>query len=231
MENWYAICLNEWIFDPRIKNELNLLLYISSLSAERWYCFASNWHLSEKFWIHEVNISRKLKKLSDLWLLRMDYKMKDRQIISREIFIIGGISKNAKGVLSKMITPLIKNAKDNSTSINITSINNGAGGNLEILEKKKSEFSPWSTRYVFFDFLETIEKTGALEQVLDTERIEAIEKKLQEFRSSLGDNRAKLEIESFIAHHTTERTKFRNIILRLNTWLIISTKESWKSKK
>ncbi len=161
----------------------------------------------------------------------MDYKMKDRQIISREIFIIGGISKNAKGVLSKMITPLIKNAKDNSTSINITSINNGAGGNLEILEKKKSEFSPWSTRYVFFDFLETIEKTGALEQVLDTERIEAIEKKLQEFRSSLGDNRAKLEIESFIAHHTTERTKFRNIILRLNTWLIISTKESWKSKK
>ena len=72
----------------------------------------------------------------------MDYKMKDRQIISREIFIIGGISKNAKGVLSKMITPLIKNAKDNSTSINITSINNGAGGNLEILEKKKSEFSP-----------------------------------------------------------------------------------------
>ena len=40
MENGYSICFNEWALDQTIKNELGLLLIISSLSAEKGYCYA-----------------------------------------------------------------------------------------------------------------------------------------------------------------------------------------------
>ena len=46
MKNGYAICFNEWVLDNSIKNELRLLLIISSLCAEKGYCYASNEYLA-----------------------------------------------------------------------------------------------------------------------------------------------------------------------------------------
>jgi hypothetical protein len=66
LKNGYAICDNDWIFDKRIKSELPLLLYISSLTAEKGFCFAGNSHFSTRLDIHENTISRKIKKLEKL---------------------------------------------------------------------------------------------------------------------------------------------------------------------
>ena len=40
--NGYAICFNDWALDKSIKNELGLLLIISSLCAKEGYCYATN---------------------------------------------------------------------------------------------------------------------------------------------------------------------------------------------
>ena len=53
VKNGYSICFNEWALDKDINNELSLLLIISSLSAEKGYCFASNKYLADLFDIRE----------------------------------------------------------------------------------------------------------------------------------------------------------------------------------
>ena len=63
MNKGYSICLNIWALDKDIKNELGLLLIISSLCAEKGYCFASNKYLAELFDITDVSVSTKIKKL------------------------------------------------------------------------------------------------------------------------------------------------------------------------
>lgn len=63
MQEGYSICFNEWALDKEIKNELGLLLIISSLCAEKGYCFASNKYLSQLFDVPEQTISRKIKLL------------------------------------------------------------------------------------------------------------------------------------------------------------------------
>ena len=42
MNNGYSVCFNEWALDKEIKDELGLLLIISSLCAEKGYCWATN---------------------------------------------------------------------------------------------------------------------------------------------------------------------------------------------
>lgn len=85
MNNWYAICLNEWIFDDKIRGELSLLLYISCLTAESWYCYAWNEHFSKKFKISKTSISTKLKKLEKLWYIEIFYKKRWAEITERQI--------------------------------------------------------------------------------------------------------------------------------------------------
>ena len=85
MENGYAICFNEWALDKDIKNELGLLIIISSLSAEKGYCFASNKYLSELFGIEEETISRKLSKLVNKSYITIDYEKRGCEVVSRKI--------------------------------------------------------------------------------------------------------------------------------------------------
>lgn len=85
MKNGYSICFNEWALDKDINNELSLLLIISSLSAEKGYCFASNKYLADLFDIREETISRKLKKLCDKKYITIEYEKKGCEITNRII--------------------------------------------------------------------------------------------------------------------------------------------------
>lgn len=120
LKNWYAICDNDWIFDNKIKSELPLLLYISSLTAEKGYCFAGNLHLASKFKIHETSVSKKIKKLSNLWYINLEYKYRWCEVIDRKI----RLAKTPTVELQKCQSTISKNTKDNITSINNTSNNN-----------------------------------------------------------------------------------------------------------
>ena len=85
MENGYSICLNEWALDKEIKNELGLLLIISSLTAEKGYCYASNEYLASLFETTETTISKKIKLLETKQYIKINYRKRGCEIISREI--------------------------------------------------------------------------------------------------------------------------------------------------
>jgi DNA-binding MarR family transcriptional regulator len=120
MYGGYSICLNKWALDQDIKNELGLLLIISSLTAEKGYCFASNQRLAEIFETTEVSISRKLKKLVEKGYINIEYKKKGCQVINRKI----RLTKMLTDDYQKCYSTINKNVKDNNTSILILNNNN-----------------------------------------------------------------------------------------------------------
>ena len=121
MIDGYSLCFNQWALDKRIKNELNLLLMISSLTAKEGYCYASNEYFAKLFDEHPVNISKKIKKLEKLGYIKIEYKRIGYLVTGRKIRLakmLTAISKNANRTISK-------NAKYNNTSINNTNKNKG----------------------------------------------------------------------------------------------------------
>lgn len=138
MINGYSLCLNKWLFDKEIKDELALLIAISSLSAQYGYCFATNDYLAKEFNANTTTISRKLKKLEDKGYLKIEYKRNGNVITERKIYIneLYAVIKNDNGPLSKMITAVIKNDKDNIIMTN--NINN----NIERYIDEIQQFKP-----------------------------------------------------------------------------------------
>ena len=126
MVQGYGIAFNEWIFDERIKNELRLLIYISSLTAEKGFCYASNEHFAVKFKTTTVTISRQINKLLKFKYLDIEYIKNGNVVKSRHLRLtkmLTAVNKNDNGAVNI-------NVKDNNTSnINIISI-----------DKRKSEF-------------------------------------------------------------------------------------------
>lgn len=132
MEQGYSICLNEWALDESIKNELGLLLIISSLCAEKGYCFASNEYLANIFNVPTQTISRKLKILVEKNYIKIDYDRSGAIVTNREIRLtkmLTAINKNVNGTINK-------NVKDN----NISNINNINNNNKEIYKERFEEF-------------------------------------------------------------------------------------------
>ena len=137
MQEGYSICFNEWALDKSIKDELGLLLIISSLTAEKGYCYASNEYLAQLFTTNTTTISRKIKKLEEKKYIKIKYEKKGCSIISRKIQLTKvtptinkndnrTIIKNDNGTINKNDNrTIIKNDKENNISnLNNTSINN-----------------------------------------------------------------------------------------------------------
>ena len=114
----YSICFNEWALDKRIRSELNLLLIISSLTAENGFCYASNDYLAKLFEIDEVSVSRKIKKLEYFGYITIEYERRGSQITKRQI----RLTKMLTVDLQKSQSTINKNVKEKNTSNNI--INN-----------------------------------------------------------------------------------------------------------
>jgi DnaD/phage-associated family protein len=139
MDDGYALCLNKWALDEDIKNELGLLIIISSLTAEKGYCFASNNHLAKLFHTNETLISRKIKKLEQKDYITIEYEKRGTQITSRKI----RLSKTIMDRYRKKQWTVIENDKDNNTSINNTSINNTATDSIfDFLQENGFQLSP-----------------------------------------------------------------------------------------
>jgi len=124
----YSLCFNTSAKDKRIKNELGLLQIISSLSAAKGYCFASNEYLAEEFDIHIDTVSRRISKLKKYGYLNVEYTRRGAEIISRKITLMRLSSSERQKCLSderlKRLLTNDENAgdnitiKDNNTSIN-----------------------------------------------------------------------------------------------------------------
>lgn len=129
MNNGYAICLNIWTLDNDIKNELRLLLIISSLCAEKGYCWASNQYFSELFKETEQSISNKLQKLKEKKYIEIEYEHRGCEITKRILRLKNIYTDDIKN----FIPTIKKNFKDNNISIN--NINNNIYNSASINEK------------------------------------------------------------------------------------------------
>jgi len=133
--NGYAICFNEWALDKNIKNELGLLLIISSLCAKEGYCYATNKYLSSLFDEPVQTISRKIKILEEKGIINITYKKSGNVVTDREIRLtkmLTAVNKNVNGAVNK-------NVKENniniSSNINITRLSNNINlNNINIKE-------------------------------------------------------------------------------------------------
>lgn len=147
MENGYAICMNQWALDKDIKNELGLLLIISSLCAEKGYCFASNKYLAELFNTNETLISRKLRLLEEKEYIYMEYEKVGTQVVKRYI----RLSKTIMDGYQKRYSTVIENDKYNITSNNITSnnkyIKKTAYGNYKRIKLTNQEYNKLVEEY------------------------------------------------------------------------------------
>ena len=122
MEDGYSICFNEWALDKNIKDELGLLLIISSLTAEKGYCYASNDYLAKIFETSVVTISRKIKILEEKKYIEIEYEKKGCLVISRKI----RLTKMLTAINKKVNRTINKNVKEN----NINNINNTNNNNI-----------------------------------------------------------------------------------------------------
>ena len=113
----YSVCSNEWAIDKDIKNELGLLLIISSLCADKGYCWATNEYLSNLFEESEVSISRKIKTLAEKKYIKVDYERNGTQITKR-IITINKIVNGGTHHYQNCQPTVNKNVKENNTSIN-----------------------------------------------------------------------------------------------------------------
>lgn len=120
MEDGYSICFNKWALDKEIKNELGLLLIISSLTAEKGYCYASNSYLAKLFQIDEVSVSRKIKKLERKKYITIEYEKRGAEVTRRYI----RLTKMLTDRYQKCKSTINKNVKENNISNNIISIKN-----------------------------------------------------------------------------------------------------------
>lgn len=125
MKNGYSICLNKWVLDNKIKNELRLLLIISSLCAKTGYCWATNEYLADILDITDVSVSMKIKKLEKNGYIEVEYTKRGCEVISREIRL-----KNILIDDLKKFEPTVKNNfKD--ININDNNINNNKKENIK----------------------------------------------------------------------------------------------------
>lgn len=154
MENGYSICLNKWALDKEIKNELGLLLIISSLCAKEGYCFASNSFLAEQFNLSEQSISDKIKKLERKNYIEIEYEKRGCEIISRKL----RLRKNCIDDKTKIVSTIKQNAKDNNISIN--NINNKKEIYKENIEKLYFENN--KVNDIFLEFLDLRKKIKAV---------------------------------------------------------------------
>lgn len=133
MNSGYSICYNEWALDVDIKNELGLLLIISSLCAENGVCWASNEYFSNMFDTTEVSISRKISKLQKKGYINIQYEKRGCEVKNRQIR------------LTKMLTDDYQNCKptvNKNVKENIISINNIKENTLSKDNVKRKEFIP-----------------------------------------------------------------------------------------
>ena len=119
MTNGYGICLNEWLEDESIKTELRLLIKISSLTAEKGFCYASNGFFADYFNTSDVTISKQIKKLEKLNYIEIEYQRRGAEVLKRFI----RLKKTLTDDYRKLKPTIKENFKENITSINIISNN------------------------------------------------------------------------------------------------------------
>lgn len=112
LKDGYGLSFNEWVLNNDIKNEIRVLLIISSLSANKGFCNASNEYFAKLFNETDESISRKISKLQKKGYISIEYTKTGNVINSRIIRLIKlstAVDKNIKEINNKERNIIINN--------------------------------------------------------------------------------------------------------------------------
>jgi len=177
--NWYWILPNNILYDESLNDKAKLLyVTLSSLCAEKGYCWATNDYLAQKYNVSSRTISRRVSELANhLSIIYIDKgKKTERRIIS--------LDKSVLPPRQKCPTPLDKNVQHISISNNI--INNNSVNN--------------SVNNIYTYYIEQINRFGKYEMKYNKKALslERIKKALINEKST--EEEMKLVIDSYINH-------------------------------
>ena len=157
--NYYSIIPASVRYDKELTPNAKLLYAeITSLLQMNGVCYASNKYFSELYGKNKVTISRWIKELRERGYISVSYTYKEgsNEIANRYMQICyGGLSKNDKGVLTKML-------KSNNTSININTTYSNKERGISFKKPTVSEIAEYCIERknnidaeTFYDFYES----------------------------------------------------------------------------
>jgi len=127
---YYSILTADVRYDRNL-NDSEKLLYseITALSNKYGYCTATNNYFAELYGVSKVTISRRISNLKKHQFLEVEMIKENNEIVQRKLY---PLSKLNRGNIKSDNTPniksynrgIIRDDKENNTSINNTSINN-----------------------------------------------------------------------------------------------------------
>jgi len=170
IEDGYGFCSNRWVLDTRIKNELPILLIISSMSAKTGEVFAKNKFFADLFDCTEVSISGKISKLEKLGYIEVEYEKRGCEVLKRIIRLKKFLTDDSKSFYSTVK----KDFKDNN--INNNNIKNKQKNENELLKeaflafwKEYPKKRAGSKEKAFKSYCQAIkEKRATVEKILET---------------------------------------------------------------
>lgn len=99
LEQGYWLIPNAVLYSTEISDKQKLLFcVISSLCAEKWFCWATNEYLSQMLDVHKMTISKNISDLKEKGFINVEIDKDGRKIT---------LSENAYGGLAKTLTPYI----------------------------------------------------------------------------------------------------------------------------
>lgn len=153
IKDGYSICFNEWVLDTRIKNELPVLLMISSLTAKTGICSAGNKYYAELFGCTEVSISQKINKLAKLGYIQIDYEKRGAEVKKRTIR------------LKKFLTDDLKSFYSTDKKVFKDNNNNNIFKNTSI--KKENTKKKVPTKQEVYDYAQSRNRLDIAEKFYD----------------------------------------------------------------
>lgn len=103
LDKWYWILPNKVLFDKELTDKQKLLFcLISSLCAEKGFCWATNEYIWNLLDAHKITISKNITTLQDKWLITIEKDAEKWRKIT--------LSENAKGGKQKCLGGISENA-------------------------------------------------------------------------------------------------------------------------
>lgn len=120
MSDGYWIMPNKVLFDKNLSDKQKLLYcLISSLCAEKGYCWASNNYLAEKIWYNKNNMYRLLNWLISEWYIST---VDNKEMWNQRHIYINSIHEKVDPIHKNVDSPIHKNVEHNNIIYNNNTI-------------------------------------------------------------------------------------------------------------
>lgn len=188
--SYYAILTADMRYDNNLSDFDKVLgSDITALCNKNGYCTASNHYFAEVFNKSKDTISKRISNLvkEGYYKSVLIYKKGTKEVVERRLY---PLSKTSIPLDENADTPICKNAEDNNTSINTTSIKN-----------KQKNFSFSLSKSTAYKYLSAEYKQNLLAYAV----------------TQVG-NRAKDLLDSMIDHHSSKGSRFLDWAAAFRTW-------------